>query len=467
MIFVTVFLLLGCTDESATEDNSEAKSENETAENEGASSENVKSDEDERDQEQESQGNTELEFLDDIPSVPEDAGGLINQKQGEYADIDVRDDSVAEDVLEDIRKLSALPETASEEELNKYFNYLYSLVAVDFPDPQDTVNKWEFGSFGDPDLPDSRYHFKENFNVEVILDASGSMANYAGDQTRMQLAKESINSFLDNLPEEANVSLRIYGHKGTSENSDKELSCGSIEQIYGFDSYDESSFTDALNKFEPSGWTPLADALKQSEEALKDFDTENNTNLIYVVSDGIETCDGDPVQVAESLSSSNAQPIINIIGFQADADAQEQLQDMADVADGIYAMVNNQEELEEEFDRAEEVLEAWEEWKEDALKDVDSARVDNHFDIMEVTNSWFKSELHLKNNLTRLIRIFEDEGIVNGDQADEFRSKRDDVENLIDNTEAEIEENLKDISTETLEEMKNTINERYDQQTEE
>ncbi|TFJ92770.1 VWA domain-containing protein [Lentibacillus salicampi] len=233
---------------------------------------------------------------------------------------------------------------------------MYWLVAENYPNPQDTIKKWEFASFGNPDLPDERYHFKENYNIEVILDASGSMAADAGGKTRMNLAKESIDEFLAQAPEEVNVSLRVYGHKGTGADSDKEMSCGAIEQVYGFDSSED--FQDALGQFDPKGWTPLADALKQSEDALKKFDAENNTNLIYVVSDGIETCGGDPVEVAESLSESNAQPIINIIGFQTDAEAQKQLEQMADVSGGIFAKADDQDQLQEEFERAEEVLEA-------------------------------------------------------------------------------------------------------------
>ncbi|MUV39190.1 uncharacterized protein JNUCC1_03063 [Lentibacillus sp. JNUCC-1] len=112
----------------------------------------------------------------------------------------------------------------------------------------------------------------------------------------------------------------------------------------------------------------MADALKQAEDALKEFDTAHNTNLIYVVSDGVETCDGDPVQVAKSLSESNAQPIINIIGFNVDTDAQKQLKQMADVSGGIFSTADNQKQLEEEFNRAEKVLEAWEAWKKMLLK---------------------------------------------------------------------------------------------------
>ncbi len=175
-----------------------------------------------------------------------------------------------------------------------------------------------------------------------------------------------------------------------------------------------------MDKFQPSGWTPIAGALKQSQNALKEFDAENNTNLIYMVSDGIGTCDGDPVKVAESFSDSQSKPIINIIGYQADAEAQKQLQKMAEVSDGIYSTVSDPEGLEEEFNRAEKVLEAWQQWKEDALQDLDAMSVNNKVDIMEVTNDWYFKTLAQGNNLTAAINLAEEVGVVTFEQKQNY-----------------------------------------------
>ncbi|QGS68314.1 hypothetical protein CV093_06075 [Oceanobacillus sp. 143] len=48
------------------------------------------------------------------------------------------------------------------------------------------------------------------------------MGNYEGERTRMDLAKEAIQQFVENLPEEATISLDVYGHIGTGSNADKE-----------------------------------------------------------------------------------------------------------------------------------------------------------------------------------------------------------------------------------------------------
>lgn len=398
----------------------------------------------------------------DLEPIPTDVRGLANQQPGELAYVDSLYD--IEDEIEE--KLPSMSENPTDEEYENYLRQMYWLVAKDYPDPEDMIKKWEFANFGNPDLPDSKFHFKENYNIEIILDSSGSMANPAGDGTRMDVAKESINSFLSEAPEEANVSLRVYGHKGTSADSDKELSCGAIEQVYGFDSYDEEAFQEALNQFEPMGWTPLAEALKQSEEALNEYDAENNTNLIYVVSDGIATCDGDPVKVAESLSDSNAQPIINIIGFQTDEEAQQQLEEMAEVSGGIFASAQDEEELQAEFERAEEVLLAWEDWKDDADRDLSAMETDTHFDIMGLHNDWHFTTMATGNDLNAMINVARDLELITHEQLRELQSRESTITDEIDNTVSQLEKDLKEFRDQGLQEAGELIEEKYSEGTE-
>ncbi|SDQ28460.1 vWA domain-containing protein [Virgibacillus salinus] len=404
------------------------------------------------------------DILEQVKPIPTNISGFISQQPGMFANKSVYDNE--KEVKKQLKKLPPMSENASEKELKKYLAYMYWLVAEDLPNPKDMIKKWEFSSFGNPDLPDSRYHFKENYNIEVILDSSGSMAAVTTvGKTRMELAKETINNFLKNIPEKANVSLRVYGHKGSGSDADKDMSCSAIEQVYGFAPYNANKIQQALNKFSPKGWTPIAAALKQSKEALKQFEAKNNSNLIYLVSDGVSTCDGDPVKVAKSLSNSNAKPVINIIGYQADGKAQEQLQKMAEASNGVYTTANDQNELEEEFDRAEEVLELWKEWKEDALQDLDAMSVNNGFDIMELSNNWHFRSLSQGNHLLATINLAEEAGIVTFEQEQKLQKRAHKVNDMVKQLDGEIEENLKNISTENIKKTKKSINEKFNKQT--
>lgn len=60
-----------------------------------------------------------------------------------------------------------------------------------------------------------------NVNVEIVLDASGSMVKKIGDKTMMEIAKESIKQVLSEMPANAKVGIRVFGHKGDNTASKK------------------------------------------------------------------------------------------------------------------------------------------------------------------------------------------------------------------------------------------------------
>lgn len=54
---------------------------------------------------------------------------------------------------------------------------------------------------------------KENINIQIILDASGSMGDPFGGSTCLAVAQAVLADFVDTLPADAQVSLRVYGHR--------------------------------------------------------------------------------------------------------------------------------------------------------------------------------------------------------------------------------------------------------------
>lgn len=185
----------------------------------------------------------------------------------------------------------------------------------------------------------------DKVNVALLLDASGSMKSNVPGGNKMQLAKSSLSNFAQNLPEKTNVSLTVLGHKGTGSDKDKKLSCGSVETVYPLNSYDKNKFSSALNKFNASGWTPLASAIQKAEKQLLAASDEHTKNFIYVVSDGIETCSGNPVQAAKDAKASNMNIQINIIGFDVDNEADRQLKEVAKAGGGEYTSVRTKQQL--------------------------------------------------------------------------------------------------------------------------
>ena len=191
---------------------------------------------------------------------------------------------------------------------------------------------------------------KPQINVELILDASGSMADpLPSGETKLAAAKRVLNSFLDTLPKNANVALRVYGHKGSSAEADKGLSCASSELLYPFQPLDVGHFQQAIDSFQPQGWTPLAASFEAARDDFAQFDPASSSNFVYVVTDGIETCDGDPVAAAGDLHASNVQPLVNIVGFDLDPGTADQLQQAADAGGGTFYQASNAAELNRVF----------------------------------------------------------------------------------------------------------------------
>lgn len=193
-------------------------------------------------------------------------------------------------------------------------------------------------------------------NVVVALDASGSMAGQIGGEKKIDAARRAIANFVETLPPETNVALVVYGHKGSSRAADKSASCAGVETIYPVERLNREQFTEAVNSFQPAGYTPIAAAIEQSGSRLSAFTGEQNRNVIYVVTDGIETCGGDPVSAARLLHSSNTRAVVNIIGFDVDNQAQQQLRAAAEAGGGAFYLARDNAELTKAFeDSAKEV----------------------------------------------------------------------------------------------------------------
>lgn len=57
------------------------------------------------------------------------------------------------------------------------------------------------------------------------------------------------------------------------------------------------------------------------------------------ISDGIETCDGDPIKAVSKLRNHQIDATVNIIGFDVDDEGQQQLKEIAEAGGGEYDTV--------------------------------------------------------------------------------------------------------------------------------
>lgn len=191
--------------------------------------------------------------------------------------------------------------------------------------------------------------FKDNLNILVILDSSGSMAQNVSGGQKMMIAKNVITNFVNSLPRRTKIGLMVYGHKGSNDQSQKAISCAGIDMVYPISELNKDQFLQAVNSFNPTGWTPIASSFQKAKEILSGYPGETNSNLVYLVSDGLETCNGDPVSAAKDLNQSNIKAIVNIVGFNVDNQAQQQLKVAAEAGGGQYYQANSADDMNKVF----------------------------------------------------------------------------------------------------------------------
>jgi hypothetical protein len=184
-------------------------------------------------------------------------------------------------------------------------------------------------------------------NVELIFDSSGSMAQEVSPgQTRIEAAKDVLNDVIDAIPEQegVNVGFRVYGHEGSNQEADRAESCQSSDLIVPIEGVDKDALRSAVASYEPVGWTPIALSL---ERAAGDFHkpAENEKNAIVLVTDGLETCGGNPCDAAQALADGEVDVTTYVIGFGLTQEEQQTMQCVADAGGGLNLGAGNAEEL--------------------------------------------------------------------------------------------------------------------------
>ncbi|MDH3638969.1 MAG: VWA domain-containing protein [Gammaproteobacteria bacterium] len=175
--------------------------------------------------------------------------------------------------------------------------------------------------------------------VEIVVDASRSMWGRMGGEPKMVVAKEILQDVSYWFPEDLNLALRAYGSTSPSDNND----CADSMLLVPFGEQNREPIRRAITGLRPLGQTPIAYALNQ---AARDFGTQQNDRAVVLVTDGIESCGGDPVQAARELHEQDI--MVHLIGFGlgnvADEDAAS-LRAVADASGGRYVNAGSAEEL--------------------------------------------------------------------------------------------------------------------------
>ena len=177
--------------------------------------------------------------------------------------------------------------------------------------------------------------------IEIVLDASHSMTEAVPGGTKIEVARQAIKQLLDVLPSAYQVALRVYGH--SVPQSDRARSCQDSELLWPLrplTQENRAAIAQRLTLVQPKGLTPIAFVL---EQAVNDFVGLQGKKVIVLVSDGEETCGGDPLAMANYITALGIGLKVYVVGF--DVASREQLEGIALRAGGAYYDARNAIEL--------------------------------------------------------------------------------------------------------------------------
>ncbi|QRF68528.1 vWA domain-containing protein [Ponticoccus alexandrii] len=172
----------------------------------------------------------------------------------------------------------------------------------------------------------------------LVFDASGSMWNRVeGDLSRIEVARDVMGEYFQTRDATIPLSVIAYGHNRRGD-------CGDIEVVSAMAQDAPADLERRLRALMPRGMTPLTDSLAlargqipQSAEAAD----------IILVTDGLETCEGDPCALAAELAAEGIDIRAHVVGFGLSRSELEGLSCITDQTGGLMFDTNSGAELAE------------------------------------------------------------------------------------------------------------------------
>lgn len=154
-------------------------------------------------------------------------------------------------------------------------------------------------------------------------------ARLSNGETRIAAAQRAVKGVAAFVPAEAQLSLRLYGAQSPA----RDKNCGDTHSAVPFTAAKAASgaIAASVDGAKAQGYTPIAHTLVQ---AAGDFPPNAKERVIVLVSDGKETCKGDPSVAAKALPGKGIT--VHTIGFVVDTAARMQLQNIARATGGTY-----------------------------------------------------------------------------------------------------------------------------------
>lgn len=143
--------------------------------------------------------------------------------------------------------------------------------------------------------------------VLIILDCSNSMWDHWQSDAKIKITQKVLLKFMDSVAHQPNieVALRVFGHLNRE-------SYGTQLEV-PFEADNNYKIQSKIKTLVPNGGCTISTAL---EKSLNDFPhTGSGRNIILIITDGIDDCDGTICQVARQVQMSGVVVQTFILGI--------------------------------------------------------------------------------------------------------------------------------------------------------
>ncbi|MFO7818375.1 MAG: vWA domain-containing protein [Thermodesulfobacteriota bacterium] len=164
-----------------------------------------------------------------------------------------------------------------------------------------------------------------NLSLCFVVDASGSMRG-----NKITAAKDAVRTTVGTLRSDLGIETSLFAFGG----------CNSCRLMQDF-TQNPQSIVNSLG-FSAGGDTPLAFSMKKGADYLETTG-QGSRGVLIVLSDGKETCGGDPAAVAREIAGRQMSIRIEVIGFdiRAGSKVENQLKEIAGNGNGKYYPAHN------------------------------------------------------------------------------------------------------------------------------
>jgi len=169
----------------------------------------------------------------------------------------------------------------------------------------------------------------------IALDTSSSMGDPFEGTTKIEVAKRLLAELVDSFPDASLVGLRSFS--GCDQESRLLVPIGPLNR---------TALKTQIRSLQPGGATAIQGLL---EQAKLDFAGVPGRKTILLVSDGSETCGGDPVAAAKALIATGYDLKVAVVGFgvAGDTGARDELSAIAAATGEVYFSAETSQGLRE------------------------------------------------------------------------------------------------------------------------